>query len=157
LEAEEIMKYRIARSEDSDWMRAVHKMAFGGDPWPGDDHEFWVVYDEHNGVAAFCSAIETRAGTGFLSRAAVTLNHRGKGLQQRMIKTREAWLRAQGVKLIVTHVEKFNYASLVALLNSGYRLAERRVCPRGYTDFHFLYKGDPTHLRQALEDTVTED
>jgi RimJ/RimL family protein N-acetyltransferase len=151
-----VPKYRIARVADSEEMHGIHKMAFGGDPWPGDEHEFWVVYDQHNAVAGFASALELRVGTGYLSRSAVVIQHRGRGLHQRLIKAREKWLKDCGVTLVVTHVEQYNYASLVALLRMGYRLVERNQCPRGYDRFHLLYKGDPTYLKQALADMDAE-
>lgn len=149
-------KYRIARVADSTEMYEIHKMAFGGDPWPGDDHEFWVAYDKHGGVAGFASAVEIMAGVVELSRCAVVLKHRGKGLQQKLIAARLKWANQEGAVTVVTHVEQYNYPSLVALLKAGFKLAERRYCPRGYNGFHFLYRGTASVLSTALDAVVTE-
>ena len=152
------MKYRVARVEDTDEMREIHTMAFGGDPWPGDDHEFWVAYDQHGAVAGFASAVQVSTRCVFLSRCAVVLKHQGNGLQQKLIATRLKWAVAQRCDLVVTHVEQYNYASLVALLRKGFRLAYRSQCPLGYHGFHFLWLGTATEpeLKAALLRTVTE-
>ena len=153
------MKYRIVRVEDTDEMHEIHKMAFGGDPWPGDDHEFWVAYDSHGAVAGFASAILLDTRTVFLSRAAVTIDHQGRGLHQKLIAARLRWAKFEGADFIVTHVEQYNYASLVSLLKAKFRLVERAYCPRGYGNFHFLQRGDYHHgvrVQAALLATVTE-
>ena len=150
------MKYRIARVEDTDEMREIHKMIFSA-KWPGDDHEFWVAYDG-TAVVGFASAVMLTATTVYLSRCAVVLKHQGNGLQQKLIATRLKWAVAQRCDLVVAHVEQYNYASLVALLRKGFRLAYRSQCPLGYHGFHFLWLGTATEpeLKAALLRMVTE-
>lgn len=136
------MKYRVARIADTEEMRAIHKMAFGGDRWPGDDHEFWVMHDEGGAVVAFASAVLLNAHVAFLSRCAVVIKHRGKGLQKHLIKLRLKWARDEGANLVVTHVHRNNFASVMSLLSCGFRFAANNR--RDYRDFLMLYKGTAT-------------
>ncbi len=136
------MKYRIARIADTEEMRAIHKMAFGGDRWPGDDHEFWVMYDAGGAVVAFASAVLLATEVAYLSRCAVVLKHRGKGIQKRMIRERMKWAKKEGARLVVTHVHRNNFASLMSLLGEGFRFITNNR--RDYRDFLMLFKGTAT-------------
>ncbi len=123
-------------------MRAIHRMAFGGDRWPGDDHEFWVMYDQGGAVVAFASAVLLSPHVAFLSRCAVVIKHRGKKLQRRLIKVRMAWAKAEGAHLVITHVHRNNFASIMSLLDSGFRFITNNR--RDYKDFMMMFKGTAT-------------
>lgn len=133
------MKYRIKKIDDTDAMREIHKLAFSGDRWPGDDHEFWVAFDEHGAIAGFAAAVLLTAECVFLSRSAVTVQAKGSGLHRKMIDVRMKWARSERARLVVTHVSQYNYPSMINLLRAGFKFAEREHCPRGYDKFHMLW------------------
>lgn len=132
--------FTIEKVAGTDEMREIHKLAFGGDPWPGDDHEFWVAKDEHGAIAGFCSAVLLATDCVFLSRAAVTIKHSRRGLHKKLIKVRLQWAKSEGATLVVTHVSQYNYASMTNLLKAGFTFAGREHVPRGYKDFHFMWR-----------------
>jgi GNAT superfamily N-acetyltransferase len=136
------MRYHIKKVDDTDEMKSIHKMAFGGDSWPGDDHEFWVAYDQGGAVCGFASAVLLQSNVVYLSRSAVVLQHRGRGLQKKLINHRLKWAKAEGAEVAVTYVQWKNFASLMNLLHCGFRFTENRL--RGYGDFALMYKGVAT-------------
>lgn len=113
----------IRRLNDVDEARELHTLAFPGDEWVGDEHEFWVAYDGH-GVAGFASAVDfvtVQPLTVFLSRAAVVKRAAGLGLHKSLIAARVLWAWQYGAERCVTYTTMRNYASLVNLLDSGFR------------------------------------
>jgi len=147
------MKYTIKKCDSLVKMQAIHKMAFGEDTWPGNDHEFWVAYDEHGAVAGFASAVLMTTKVAFFSRSAVTLKHRGNGLHRQLIDTRIKWARDEGAILALTYIRKYNYASLVNLLRRDFHFAARILIAAGNDDFHVMFKalhGDARKLKPQL-------
>jgi GNAT superfamily N-acetyltransferase len=113
----------IRRLDDVDEAREIHALAFPADEWVGDEHEFWVAYDGQ-GVAGFASAVfyvPPDGKTVFLSRAAVVKRAAGMGLHKSLISARVLWAWEQGADRCVTYTTMRNYASMVNLLDSGFR------------------------------------
>ena len=129
---------KIVKVDDTEEMRALHKLAFAEDPWPGDDHEFWVAYDEHGAVVGFCSAVLLTADSAFLSRAAVARSARRSKLHRRLIRERLKWMSKMNVEIVVTYVDRFNYASMINLLREGFRFAPNSFL-RGWREYHLMY------------------
>lgn len=146
------MKYTIERVHDTEEMRKLHKLAFGSDKWPGDDHEFWVAKDEGGAIAGFCSAVLLTASCAFFSRSAVTQGHRGKGLHKKLIQVRMRWAKKEGAVLVLTYLSKHNYPSLINLLKSGFKFAPKELWPAGYSDCHIMWSGcdQPDMLKYSL-------
>src|SRR5690242_3115340 len=114
--------FSLRRTEDIDEARELHARLFPSDEWVGDDHEFWIARDDAGDAVGFCSAIHRPAtNCVLLSRAAVTPQARGAGLQRRMIRARVAWARSIGASKVITYVAIKNYESLVNLLKCGFR------------------------------------
>ena len=73
-----------------------------------DDHLatgwWWVLKSDHGILCGFCGLIgmEPFPGCGYLKRAYVSPDHRGKGLQLKMLEAREAKARELGWHLLVT-------------------------------------------------------
>lgn len=132
------MKFRIEKVDDTDAARDMHKLAFGGCEWPGDDHEFWIAKDEHGAVVGFASLNEIDPEVAFLSRAAVTLSAKGKGLHRKLIQTRIKWAQKQGATLFVAYVEVHNHDSMINLLRCGFRFAPNSWVP-GMRNYHMMY------------------
>jgi GNAT superfamily N-acetyltransferase len=61
------------------------------------------------------------AGVGFLCRVGVVPEHRGKGLQKRLIKAREAEAKRIGLVELVTYCVPWNCPSINSLVACGYR------------------------------------
>lgn len=58
---------------------------------------------------------------GFLYRAGVLPEHRGKGCQRKLIELREQHMLAQGIKVSVTYTDPISAASMRSLIACGYR------------------------------------
>lgn len=132
------MKFRIEKVDDTDAAREMHKLAFGGVKWPGDDHEFWIAKDRHGAVVGFASAILVNARSAYLSRAAVARSARGVGLHRKLVEARLKWAWAQDCDIVVTYVENHNYGPIVNLLRSGFRFAPNNWL-RGWQQYHLMY------------------
>lgn len=61
------------------------------------------------------------SGVAFLNRVGVLKEHRGHGLQKRLIRVRENAARALGMEEVVTYCMSWNYASVNSLVACGYR------------------------------------
>jgi GNAT superfamily N-acetyltransferase len=85
---------------------------------------WWVVWHgkEPVGYAGLrvCEGAQNK-GLGFLSRAGVVREHRGRGLQRRLIRAREVEARALGLVELVTYVAHWNCPSINSLVACGYR------------------------------------
>jgi GNAT superfamily N-acetyltransferase len=134
------MRFRIVKIEDTQEMREIHKLAFSADPWPGDEEDFWVAYDQHGAIAGFASATLLTGHAVFLSRAAVTLKYRGHGLHAKLIRTRLQWAKKEGCHIVICYIRKFNYPSMLNLLGEGFRFVNRKTMPRSWGDFHGMWK-----------------
>jgi GNAT superfamily N-acetyltransferase len=153
------MKYTIKKCNSLVKMQAIHKMAFADDSWPGNDHEFWVAYDEHGGVAGFASAVLMTTKVVFLSRSAVTMKHRGNGLHRQLIDVRMKWARDEGAILALTYIRKYNYASLVNLLRRDFHFAGRVQVAARNEDFHVMFKamhGDARKLKPHMTKYIND-
>lgn len=84
--------------------------------------ELWFAWEGEEAVA-FASLWPSRRveNAGYLARAGVLARARGKGLQKRLIKTRERQAKEKGWDIIFSDVEPGNFASLNNLYSCGYR------------------------------------
>ena len=119
------MTYRIQREKLPLAVLPLDQECFPSDHRPVLENSlWWVVWHgkEPVGYAGLrvCEGTQN-AGLGFLSRAGVVAKHRGKGLQRRLIRAREAEARALGLKELVTYVAHWNCASINSLAACGYR------------------------------------
>ena len=71
-------------------------------------HRCWVVRNATGIAVGFCSYKHVSKDMVFFSRAGLLREARGHGLQVRMIRTRIAACRKEGVKHIVTYTMKDN-------------------------------------------------
>jgi GNAT superfamily N-acetyltransferase len=114
-----MQKFRLVRCEGDD-AEELHKLAFAADYWPGDGHTYWIARDAAGAVAGFCSAVYwVDIRCVFLSRAAVTTEARGCGLQRLMIAQRILWAQEEGAKAVYTYTEQHNYPSVINLIKAG--------------------------------------
>ena len=119
------MSYRIEREDTPVAVLPLDEVCFPSDFRPCLENSLWWVVWRGNEPVAYaglrpCQWHEN-AGLGFLSRAGVIPNHRGRGLQRRLIRVREAAARTLGLTEIVTYVAAWNAASLNSLIACGYK------------------------------------
>lgn len=102
----------------------IHKRCFPDDdvlsPKEGG---FWWVVKLGAEVVGFCAMRRSTrwTDTGYLWRSAVVREHRGKGLQKRMIKVREKEARRQGWVWLISDTND-NTSSANNLIKSGYTM-----------------------------------
>lgn len=89
---------------------------------------WWGAY-ERGRMVGFCAlwpSVRTPL-TGYLARAAVDPDARGKGLQRRFIKIREKAAKAQGWLAMITDTAHDNIYSSNNMIRCGYLLYEPEV------------------------------
>jgi GNAT superfamily N-acetyltransferase len=124
-------EYRIRRvdgSEEADVIQELHNGCFEGSAPPPetDAGHWWLAYDGFDPVAfAQLTTSKQWDGCGYLARSGVRSDHRGRGLQLRLIRAREARARELGWQWIVTDTNN-NIASANTLIRAGYRLYQPR-------------------------------
>ncbi|VTU32417.1 Acetyltransferase (GNAT) family protein [Variovorax sp. PBS-H4] len=98
----------------------------GDDPITVEDHDqWWVVWLDKQPVGfAALRPCQGHPTMGYLARAGVAPEHRGRGLQRRLIKVRENAGRRRGMAVMVTDTHLTNHASSNNLIRCGYRLYE---------------------------------
>jgi RimJ/RimL family protein N-acetyltransferase len=119
------MIYTIRREEIPAAVLALDEICFPGDyRITTEGALWWVVWcgEQPVGYAGLrpCMA-DVNRGIGFFNRAGVVAEHRGNGLQKRLIRAREAGARALGLREVVTYVASWNCASINSLIACGYK------------------------------------
>lgn len=96
--------------------------ALEGDvPMDASEGHWWIAYEGEFPVA-FASVSQSNQWTdcGYLCRSGVLRSHRGRGLQKRMIRVREAKARQLGWNWLISDTYQ-NPASANSLIGCGYR------------------------------------
>lgn len=125
-------RFQLADTDDEEIveiLKGLHDITFGdGAPMPEFEKGWW--WFGHNGreLAGYCGLTESTIGpgVGYLKRAAVLRDHRGQGLQRRMITLRERKARCLGFATTITDTTD-NVPSANNLIASGYRLFDPAV------------------------------
>lgn len=117
--------YRIARADLPVAVLALDEICFPHDDRISTaDSLWWIVWHREQPVAyaglRLCKD-EHNLGLAFLCRVGVVPDHRGRGLQKRLIRTREAAARRLAVTELVTYCVPWNCASINSLIATGYR------------------------------------
>jgi ribosomal protein S18 acetylase RimI-like enzyme len=108
-------------------------LPFGAGPW-------WVMWEGTEAVAfASLKHYASDPQLGYLSRAGVMPSYRGKGIQRRLIRVREAYARRSGLQVIVTDTSHSNLASSNSLIGCGYKLYQP-AHPWGFPDGNYWRK-----------------
>ena len=119
------MTYRICREPVPLAVLPLDEQCFPSDHQPTLENSlWWVVWRGKEPVAYAGLRVcqnSCNKGLGFLSRAGVLREHRGRGLQRRLIRARETEARQLGLKEVLTYVALWNCASLNSLIASGYK------------------------------------
>lgn len=123
------MTYRIKRvsggnDEISDTLHWLDKCVFGSTapPVEPDVGIWWLVLFEGEPVGyAGLKWSNTVLDGLYLCRSGVLEEHRGHGLQVRLLRARETWARKFNVRCLLTDTTD-NLASANSLIKAGYRL-----------------------------------
>jgi GNAT superfamily N-acetyltransferase len=121
------LSYKIREidgGDNADILADIHKTCFK-DTAKQVDYEqgyWWLAYNDKEPVA-FAGITPSTLGfnTGYLKRVGVLPEHRGQGLQKRLIRVREARAKKQGWSRIVTDCTD-NPASANSLYKAGYKM-----------------------------------
>lgn len=121
------MSYRIREvdgGENADILADLHTICFQDEAAQADYEVgyWWLAYFEKEPVA-FAGVTPSVLGfnTGYLKRVGVLPEHRGAGLQKRLIRVREAKAKKQGWSRLVTDCTD-NPASANSLYKAGYKM-----------------------------------
>lgn len=92
-----------------------------------DNGHWWIAYLDKEPVA-FAGIVPSTMGpgVGYLKRAGVLRQHRGQGLQRRLLMVRESRARRNGWHRIVTDTTN-NPPSANNLIRAGYRIFQPEV------------------------------
>jgi GNAT superfamily N-acetyltransferase len=117
----------IRRTTDLETVRRLDAELIGTDVAPPSaDHTWWLCMVDGK-VAGYCgmSVFKDEKGLcAFLSRSGVLREFRGRGLQKRMIRVREAEARRRCCVYALTYTARSNLASANNLIRCGYSLYE---------------------------------
>jgi len=97
----------------------------------------WFIAYEGKTVAAYAGIKVVQGNTGYLIRAGVLPDHRGKGLQTKLIKIRERWANKNGLKYLITYTTTDHVVSANSLIRCGFKLY--RPASPWAGDYDWLY------------------
>lgn len=141
---EGLAMYRIREvdgGEEADELAALHQLSFLDDTKAPDfdDGYWWVAYNGNLAVA-FAGVMQSFLGNdiGYFNRVGVLPNHRGHGLQRRLMKAFEAKSKRVGWSTIVTDTTD-NNTSANNIITCGYKLFTPSV-PWAFHNSLYWYK-----------------
>lgn len=118
---------RLVAQTDLGDVARLDRRCFAGTPPPRWDGPVWWVGRRPDGRAVAYAGLRRRGFVWELCRAGVALEARGEGLQLRLIRARERYVRARGGGRIVTYTARRNLPSARNLIRAGYTLYLPRV------------------------------
>ena len=122
IEVELVPVYTLRRTDNTRKVRALYNLQFPPDTWMGRNQAHWMLSNDVDPVAGFCSAAYLKdLKCGFFTAAWVRAAVRGGGIQRRMIRTRVNWSKKQGARFCLTYCAADNYGSLYNLLRCGFQ------------------------------------
>lgn len=120
------MTYTVRHAEDFEDIGTVYdldRLIFPHDQTVDfSAQRWWIVEDPDGEAVAFAALQHMYADRGFLSRVGVLTDHRGHGLQKRLIRVRERAARRLDLGRLITYTAKENIHSSNNLMDCGYRL-----------------------------------
>ncbi len=155
--------FRLRQTDDLDLIRDLNRAIFpitGAIDEEDLDESTWWVAERRRFAAGVPRHLDYDAvGFGgvrmmvdhaFMTRAGVLKEHRGHGLQQRLIQARVRWAKAHGAPSIRTYVWSGNIASMRSLCKQGFLPYKRTREPASGEN---LYPFTFIHLERHLAET----
>ncbi|MGX9389635.1 GNAT family N-acetyltransferase [Nitrobacteraceae bacterium UC4449_H16] len=119
--------YRIVEvdgSDEEDTLQELHELSFKDTAAQPDysNGYWWIAYSGSEPVA-FAGITQSTMGPlhGYMKRAGVLPEHRGYGLQRRLIRVRLAKAKRLGWKTVITDTTN-NVSSANSLIKAGFKL-----------------------------------
>jgi ribosomal protein S18 acetylase RimI-like enzyme len=102
----------------------MDRLLLGDSSKPSNDTMFWVGKDPHGDIVAYGGMRfpPEWPGVAFLSRTGVHSEHRGQGLQKRLIRARVSHAVKCGCRSVVTYTSPDNAASANSLISCGFKV-----------------------------------
>jgi GNAT superfamily N-acetyltransferase len=121
-----IYKVRRAAEDEIEECEQLFTRFFPGCIKPRQDSVWWVAIElaQRDEIVAFASARLIEDGSAIFNSAGVLREHRGHGLQRRLIRARVAWAKRQGCPHAVTYTATDNATSANSLIASGFKQLE---------------------------------
>lgn len=93
-------------------------------PKQGENLYWWIARDMPPGTLVGFAGLEycPRENIGYLCRAGVLYDYRGRHIQRKLIAARLSFATRRGWKACVTYTLATNYASANSLAHSGFKL-----------------------------------
>lgn len=93
------------------------------DPYTEPGTVYWLAWKGGKAVGmAALIPVAKEPGVYFLARAAVLPGYRGAGIQKRLVRARERYVKDAGGHCIISYVYADNVASANSLIRCGYAL-----------------------------------
>jgi GNAT superfamily N-acetyltransferase len=131
-----------SEADTYDTLRGLHTEVFADSAPQIDPSEgfWWIAYGPRGEAAGFAgmSPSEAVSNAGYMSRAGVLKEHRGHGLQLRLIRVRERAARKMGWQLLRTDTTG-NVPSSNNLIKAGFRMFKPEV-PWGFDSTLYWHK-----------------
>lgn len=118
-----IVPLNLADRVKADAVVKLHKLCFPVDKVLEPISGYWWIVLYQGEIVGFCAMRQSKrwSDCGYLWRAAVHPDHRGRGLQKRMIKAREKKAREIGWEHMISDTNQ-NPQSANNLIKSGYKM-----------------------------------
>jgi len=114
--------FSVKPSTDIELIKKLHTEIFPADEWYSNPIAVhWIVWLDKTPLG-FCTASISDENFGFLARAGLKKEARGKGLHQRLIRVRERFIRKSGFTKVITYTKIYNITSSRNLQKSGYQM-----------------------------------
>ena len=111
--------------------------------------EHWLVWSA--GVPVAFSSVKVLSndpGTVWRLRSGVLKEHRGHGLQRRLIRASQLWTGDIGMKCLIGNTAAWNHYSAVNFFRCGFQMFDPHVrWMAGNTIYWRWFVGNPTHIR----------
>jgi GNAT superfamily N-acetyltransferase len=117
------VSYKVRRTTDLDMVRALDLATFPNDERVATDSAAWWILTCEGKPVGFAGA-RLANGMAYLCRAGVLPEHRGKGLQRRLIRARVRWAMASDAFACYTYTVTTNHRSANNLIRCGFLLYE---------------------------------
>lgn len=103
-------------------LQDLDKYLFNADDEFKQNRDWWVILDKGK-IVAYCGCSYVKNVCIFV-RAWVQRDHRGKGIQKKMISTRVRAAKNNNCIQCITYTLTTNYASANSLISKGFKLYE---------------------------------
>lgn len=132
-------------SDERAILRRLHTVCLPGDTLPDFTTGLWWIMRHQNMPVGFCGmrASFQWAETGYLSRAGIIPEYRGKRLQRKLIQVRIRHARKVGWKYLITDTRQ-NPPSANSLIRCGFK-TYLPIYPWSFKDAIYWIKNLQTH------------